>query len=46
MLCERCGNDYNRKPVINKEGNKVTYCPFCSYTNLYLSNKKKKRGTK
>ena len=42
LICERCGNEYHRKPITNKEGNKVTFCPFCRNENIYTPPRGKK----
>ena len=43
MTCERCGNDFFRKPVFDEAtGKKVIICPFCHYRNTPPRGKKHK----
>ena len=42
ITCERCGNDFFRRPIKDKEGKDYVNCPFCYYRN-YIQYKKKKR---
>ena len=43
MLCERCGNEFFRKPVFNsKMGRYMIKCPYCNYWNNPPRRKKKK----
>lgn len=46
ILCEQCGNDFNRGQIVKKNDKDFIVCPYCGYLNKRKFFKKKKRGNK
>ena len=45
MLCEQCGNEFNRGRIVKKENKEYIECPYCNNLNKRVYRKKnKKRG--
>ena len=45
ILCERCGNEFNRGKIVKKEDVEYIKCPYCGNLNERVYYKKK-RGKK
>lgn len=49
ILCEQCGNEFNKGTKIERGKKTYIKCPYCGYYNTppWVNNKKsKKRGAK
>lgn len=47
MLCERCGNEFERGKTFEKEdGKKYIKCPYCDYVHEMVRSKKKNSNKK
>lgn len=45
MMCERCGNEFNRGRIVKREDKEFIECPYCNNLNKRVYRKKnKKRG--
>ena len=44
ILCERCGNEFNRGKLVRKYDKEYIECPYCQYRNRKLYRKKKKKA--
>ena len=42
MLCVRCGNEFYKRHIINKEGKELIQCPFCGQYIMHIYKKKRK----
>lgn len=43
MLCIRCGNEFYRGHIVNREGKELIQCPFCGQYNMRVYKKKKRK---
>ena len=44
-LCEQCGNEYSKKPFVDRDtGKLITQCPYCKWKNPLPQNHKKKKN--
>ena len=46
IVCEQCGNEFNRGQLVKKDDKEFIRCPFCKYDNKRIYRKRKKRGTR
>lgn len=46
ILCEQCGNEFQRGTLIKREEVQYIVCPYCGHENKRVYRKRKKRGAK
>ena len=47
IICEQCGNEFQRGRIVKKEDKEFIQCPYCDYHNKRVYRKKnKKRANK
>ena len=47
IMCEQCGNEFQRGRIVKKEDKEYIQCPYCGYLNKRVYRKKnKKRGVR
>ena len=47
IMCEQCGNEFQRGRIVKKEDKEFIQCPYCGYHNKRVYRKKnKKRGVR
>lgn len=47
IMCEQCGNEFQRGRLVTKDDKEYIQCPYCGYHNKRVYRKKnKKRGVR
>ena len=46
IMCEQCGNEFQRGTLVKIEDKQYIRCPYCGYDNKRIYRKRKKRGAK
>lgn len=42
IICEQCGNEFNRGRIVKKDDKEYIQCPYCRWENKRVFKKKKK----
>ena len=43
IMCEQCGNEFQRGRIVKKEDKEYIQCPYCGYLNKRVYRKKNKK---